>query len=148
VEAEEKLRNLLSYLIHSHGDSATYWFSGTAIERADQMKWDADNDRPITIEEMVLDEVLDDEMDWLDALPEVDASFQPRVEVTLDRPSILRRTPNNPFLGEADSVKTFNTHAVNPLPDASVGDTSDYHSAERVDTSIAGDSGESSAEVG
>jgi hypothetical protein len=31
-EAEEKLKNLLSYLIHEHGESATYWFSSAAIE--------------------------------------------------------------------------------------------------------------------
>jgi hypothetical protein len=148
VEAEEKLRNLLSYLMHSHGDSATYWFSGTAIERADHMKWDEVNQRPITVEEMDLDDVLDDDLDWVDSLGETETSFQPKVEVTLDRPSILRRISNNPLLGDADSVKTFNPNAVHPLPDASIGDTSDYHSATRVDTSIAGDSGESSAEVG
>ena len=79
---------------------------------------------------------------------ETETSFQPKVEVTLDHPSILRRISNNPLLGDADSVKTFNPNAVHPLPGASIGDDSDHHSAERVDTSVAEDSGESSAEVG
>jgi hypothetical protein len=45
VEAEEKLKNLLSYLIHEHRESATYWFSTNAIGRADGMKWDNETDR-------------------------------------------------------------------------------------------------------
>ena len=112
------------------------------------MKWDKANDRPVTVEEMDLDELLEDDLDWVDNLGSADISFHSKIEVTLDRPSILYRTSNNPLLGDADSVKTFNIPAVNLLPDASVGDDSNHHSAERVDPSIAGDSGESSAEVG
>ena len=95
-----------------------------------------------------MDELLEDDLDWVDNLGSADISFHSKIEVTLDRPSILRRTSNNPLLGDADSVKTFNISAVNPLPGASIGDDSDHHSAERVDTSVAEDSGESSAEVG
>jgi hypothetical protein len=62
-EAKEKLKNLLSYLLHAHGDSTTYWFSPTAIKRADHMKWDDANDRPITAKELDLDELLDDDLD-------------------------------------------------------------------------------------
>jgi hypothetical protein len=58
-EAEEKLKNLLSYLVNEHGELATYWFSSTAIERADSMTWDEVNKRPITVDELDLDELLD-----------------------------------------------------------------------------------------
>jgi hypothetical protein len=61
---EEKLKHLLSYLIHEYGESATYWFSTNAIGRVDGMKWDNKNDQPITAEEMDLDLHLDDDMDW------------------------------------------------------------------------------------
>ena len=44
IEAEENLRNLLSYLIHEHGESVTYWFNPVALERADDMAWDAVNE--------------------------------------------------------------------------------------------------------
>jgi hypothetical protein len=122
TEAEEKIKNLLSYLAHEHGESATYWFSATAIERADHMTWDTENDRPITVEEQDLDDLLDDDMDWVANLEATDISFTSRVEVTLARLSLLSKVSNNPFLGETDSVKTF--YAVNDLPTGMDGDNS------------------------
>jgi hypothetical protein len=77
------------------------------------MKWDEVNDHPVTVKEMDLDKVLEDDLDWVDSLGDAEISFQSKVEVTLDRPSILRQTSNNPLLGDTDSVKTFNVHAVN-----------------------------------
>jgi hypothetical protein len=138
LEAEEKLKNLLSYLIHNHGDSATYWFSPTAIERADNMKWDEVNDRPITAEELDLDALLDDDMDWVANLEEADISFGARVEVTLARPSLLGKVSNNPLTGETDSVRTF--YAVNDLPTTLDGDTGEHRTAEIVNNTGAGGS--------
>jgi hypothetical protein len=96
-EAEEKLCNLLSYLSHEYGDSASYWFSATAIERADNMAWDDEQQRPITTEELDLDALLDDDLDWIANVEEAQKTFQPTVEVTLERPSILRKVSNNPM---------------------------------------------------
>jgi hypothetical protein len=138
VEAEEKLRNLLSYLIHEHGDSATYWFNPVALERADNMAWDDENERPITIEEMDLDDLLDDDLDWVANLDAADITFRSRVEVTLTRPSLLQNVSNNPLRGETDSVQTF--HRGSHLPTTMAGDNSDHRDAEMSATSIAGDS--------
>jgi hypothetical protein len=101
------------------------------------MTWDAVNDRPITAEEMDLDDLLGDDMDWVANLDAADISFNtPRVEVSFARPSLLNKVSNNPFLGETDSVKTF--YAVNNLPTNMVGDTSKNRNAGIVDTSVAG----------
>jgi hypothetical protein len=127
-DAEEHLRHLLSYLIHEHGDAATYWFSSMAIERADEVEWDTENNRPITIEEMDLDALLDDDIDWTANLSAVDISFAPSVEKELARPSRLQKVSNNPLQGENDSVGTF--YRASDLSVASNGDTSDNHSTE------------------
>jgi hypothetical protein len=100
------------------------------------MKWDDTNDRPITAEEMDLDDLLDDEMDWVANLEATDISFASRVEVTLARPSLLSKVSNNPFLGETDSVQTF--YAVNDLPTGMDGDNSENRDAAIVDTTVAG----------
>jgi len=139
-EAEEKTKNLLSYLVNEHGESATYWFSSTAIERADSMKWDEVNKRPITVDELDLDELLDDEMDWMVNMDEADISFKNKmVEVTLARPSLLQhKVSNNPLNGEVDSVQTFH-QGVSNLPSDMDGDDSANRAAVIGDDSVAGD---------
>jgi hypothetical protein len=77
VEAEEKLKHLLSYFIHDYGDSSTLWFLPTAIERADGMKWDAINHRPISAFEEELDGILDDDdLDWVANLEDMDKTLR------------------------------------------------------------------------
>lgn len=144
-EAEEKIKNLLSYLIHDHGDSATYWFNPTAIERADGMKWDEVHNRPITADELDLDDLLNDDVDWIANMEEADKSFKPaQVEVLLTRPSLLHKVSNNPFLGKADSVQTFH-QGVSHLPSVSAGDDSANRDAVMEDNSSAGGPGGSLA---
>jgi hypothetical protein len=75
-------------------------------------------------------------MDWVASLEAADISFSSKVEVTLARPSLLRKVSNNPFLGKTDSVKTF--YQVNDLPTIMDGDNSDNHDAVIVDTTDAG----------
>jgi hypothetical protein len=108
------------------------------------MKWDNDNDRPITAEELDLDELLEEnDLDWVAHMDAVDILFQSRVEVTLTRPSLLQKVSNNPLLGEADSVQTF--YKVTDLPTDKDGDNSAHRDAEMGDTSVAGDLEGSSA---
>jgi hypothetical protein len=137
-EAEEKLKNILSYLVQSHGESSLYWFTATAIEQADQIKWDNVNERSITVEEMELDDLLDGDMDWVANMDEAALSFGAKltVDISLVRLSLLRKVSNNPFAGEMDSVRTF--YAVNDLPVEKDGDTSANRDAGSVDTSVAG----------
>ena len=139
VEAEEKLKNLLSYLIHEHGESATYWFNTNAISQADSMKWDNETDRPITVEEMDLDLLLDDDVDWTANMDAADITFKPiQIEVNLVRPSLLHRVSNNPLNGEVDSVQTFH-QGVSNLPSNMDGDDSANRAAVIGDDSDAGD---------
>jgi hypothetical protein len=115
-EAEEKLKNLLSYLINAHGESATYWFSPTAMTLVDCMMWDEVNHRPITVDKLDLDALLDNDLDWVANMDAADISFKPaQVEVTLMHPSLIHKVSNNPFLGETDSIQTFH-HGVSNLP--------------------------------
>jgi hypothetical protein len=65
LAVEEKLIFLLSYLIHEHGDLATYWFTSTVIKQVDHMMWDNVNDHLITAKEMDLNNFLEDNMDWV-----------------------------------------------------------------------------------
>jgi hypothetical protein len=116
VEAAEKLKNLLSYLIHEHGESATVWFSTNPIGRAEGIKWDKENNWPITAEEMDLDLLLNDDLDWTANLDAADITFKPiQVKVNLARPSLLHRVSNNPLTGEVNSMQMFH-QGVSNLP--------------------------------
>jgi hypothetical protein len=139
VEAEEKLKNLLSYLVHEHGESATYWFSTNAIRQADGMKWDNETNRPITAEEMDLDLLLNNNVDWTANMDAADITSKPiQVEVNLARPSLLHRVSNNPLNGKVDSVQTFH-QGVSNLPSNMEGDDSANCAAVIGDDSVAGD---------
>jgi hypothetical protein len=146
-EAEEKLKHLLSYFINDHGDSNTLWFLPTAIERADGMKWDEVNNRPISAFEEELDGILDDDdLDWVANLEEADKTFQAaNVEVSLKHPSLLSKVSNNPFNGETDSVVTFHQPGVGHLPSNADGDNSVSRDAAMDDNSSAGGPGGSLA---
>jgi hypothetical protein len=103
------------------------------------MAWDDENEWPITIEEMDLDDLLDDDLDWVANLDAADITFKSRVEVTLERPFLLQKVSNNPLRGEADSIQTF--HRGTQLPtDMDDGDNSDHRDAEMSATTVAGDS--------
>jgi hypothetical protein len=130
----------LSYLINEHGELATYWFSSMAIERADSMTWDEVNKRPITVDELDLDELLDNEMDWMANVNKADISFNTKqVEVTLARPLLLQhRVSNNPLNGKADSMQMFH-QGVSNLPSNMDKDDSANRAAGIGDDSVAGD---------
>jgi hypothetical protein len=67
------------------------------------------------------------------------------IKVTPTNKTLLQKVSNNPFLGEADSVKTF--YAVTDLPAETDGDNSANREAEMGDTSVAGDSEGPSADA-
>ena len=102
------------------------------------MKWDEANDRPISAEEMDLDALLEDDLDWVVNLDATDILFK-AVEITLERPSLLHRVSNNPLNGDVDSVKS-SFHKVTDLPDQEEGETSNHRDAEMGDNTTAGDS--------
>ena len=94
-----------------------------------------------------MDELLDEDLDWVANMEEADRTFKPtQVEVVLQRPSLLHKVSNNPFLGKADSVQTFH-QGVNHLPSVADGDDSANRDAVMVDNSGAEDPGGSLAGV-
>jgi hypothetical protein len=129
----------ISYLIHEHGESATYWLSTNAIGRADGVKWDKENDQPITAEEMDLDLLLDDDVGWTANMDAADITFKLiQVKVNLARPLLLHRVSNNPLNSEVDSVQTFH-QGVSNLPSNIDGDDSANRAAVIGDDSVARD---------
>jgi hypothetical protein len=108
------------------------------------MAWDDEQQCPITTEELDLDALLEDDLDWIANVEEAQKTFQPTVEVTLECPSILRKVSNNPMAGEADSVKTFN---VTQLPAGHDRENSASRDAESGDSAVAGDPEGSSADA-
>ena len=85
-----------------------------------------------------LDELLDEDLDWVANMEEADRTFKPaQVEVVLQRPSLLHKVSNNPFLGKADSVQMFH-QGVNHLPPVEDGDDSANRNAAMDDNSGAG----------
>jgi hypothetical protein len=126
-EAEERLRHLLIYLSKAHGEEVDYWFSAMAIERAKEVKWDEVHQRPISVEETDLDDLLLDDIDWTDTLDASQISFAPAASEELARPPRAHLVSNNPFEGENDSVGTFYHASDLPAPD---GENSDHRNAE------------------
>jgi hypothetical protein len=114
VEAEEKLRYLLTYLEHEHGDSSvSHWFTQDACDRAEDVLWDKATNRPISKEEIALDDLLNDDIDWIDDL---DAQFEnAKVTIDIPRPNRFNKVQSNPLEGDAESIQTF--YKTSDLPD-------------------------------
>jgi hypothetical protein len=127
-DAEERLRHLLPYLSKDHGDETCYWFSAMAIECTKEVKWDEVNQWPISIEEMDLDALLDDDdVDWINGMDAAQISFAPAVAEELALPSRAHHVSNNPLAGDTDSVVTF--YQASDLP-ATDGDSGNHCNAE------------------
>jgi hypothetical protein len=109
------------------------------------MQWDEVNNRPITVDELDLDALFDDDLDWVANMEEANRTFKlVQVGVVLQRPSLLHKVSNNPFLGKVDSVQTFH-QGVTHLPPVVDGDDSVNRDAVMHDNSNAGGPGGSLA---
>ena len=138
-EAREVVTNLLSYLIHAHGESATLWFTPSACDRADTMIWDEAEGRPVSTEEVDMDDMLDEDFEWAADLED----FQSKISIEGPiRPA--RKIKNNPFIGETDSVSS-KFHPSTDLSDD--GEDAADHGRTGGGPAIAGDFDESSATV-
>ena len=104
VEAEEKLRHLLSYLEHHYESShVSHWFTQDACERAEEVIWDDETNRPISRAERDLDELLDEDIDWLDDLDDAKLHFE-AATITVERPKRFQHVQSNPLEGDAEST--------------------------------------------
>ena len=124
VEAEEKLRYLLTYLEHQYNSShVSHWFTQDACERAEEVIWDDETNRPISRAEMDLDELLDEDIDWLDDLDDAKLHFE-AATITVDRPKRFQKVQSNPLEGDAESLQTFYQGSDLPETDGENGATS------------------------
>jgi hypothetical protein len=102
VEAEEKLRYLLTYLEHQYNSSAvSHWFTQDACERAEEVHWDDETNRPISRAELDLDELLEEDIDWLDDLDDAKLHFD-AAKITIERPKRFQKVQSNPLEGDDD----------------------------------------------
>ena len=99
-EARDKITNLGPYLAHKYGlKNMEKWLTPSALERAMECTWDAENERVITENEILVDEALQDMSDdhWLFDLPkELEVGDSKKAQGFL------------PSIPSGDSVSTFN----------------------------------------
>jgi hypothetical protein len=107
AEAVEKIANLAAFFRHRYGAESLERFSPEACEQADMTKWDAENDRPITVDEQALEEVMGEDIDWIENLDDVTFGNKMDIEVVIERPTNPIRAPPRPENADADTVGTF-----------------------------------------
>jgi hypothetical protein len=104
-EAVEKIANISSYFKHHYGDKSLERFTPEACDAADLTKWDEENDRPITLAEQDLEDVMDEEIEWFENLGDVTFGTQP-TEVILERPKPPKPS-SRPTSADDDTLGTF-----------------------------------------
>jgi hypothetical protein len=110
AEAVEKIENIAAYFLHHYGDASLERFTQEACDQADLTRWDSENDQPITLAEQDLEEVIEEEIAWIENLGDVTFGNKPEAAVFLERPkpaSALRRTKVRPTNADDDTVGTF-----------------------------------------
>jgi hypothetical protein len=108
TEAVEKITNLAAYLKHRYGEEALERFSQEAIDQAEMTQWDTVNDRPITVEEQFLDDIMGEEIDWVENLNDVHFEKTTDTSFIIDRPKKkVSFGPEYPVNADADSIATF-----------------------------------------
>jgi hypothetical protein len=105
-EAVEKITNIAAYFMHHYGEESLKCFTPKACDAAKQTKWDKDNDRPITIMEQDLEDVMDEDIEWIENLGDVTFGAQKPTEVVLERPQLPKRS-SRPSSTDDDMVGTF-----------------------------------------
>jgi hypothetical protein len=107
-EAVEKINNLAAYFKHRFGSEALERFTQEAVDTAETTIWDTENDRPITAEEMFLEEIVEEEINWIANLDDVTFANTSEAEVILERPAKLSAShPRMPTSTDADTIVTF-----------------------------------------
>jgi hypothetical protein len=110
-EAVEKIANIASFFQHHYGDESLERFTPEACEQADNTKWDEKNDRPITMDEQDLQEVMEEDIAWIENLNDVTFGEKLDMEVIVERPkkapNINTRAAARPTSTDNDTVGTF-----------------------------------------
>jgi hypothetical protein len=101
----------------------SHWFTQDACERAEEVIWDDATNRPISRAELELDDLLDEDIDWLDDLDDAKLHFE-AAKITVERPKRFQKVQSNPLEGDEDSLKTFYQGSDLPEMDGEKGATS------------------------
>ena len=108
MEAMEKITNLAAYMKHQYGEEALERFSQEAIDQAKMTQWDTVNDRPITVEEQFLDDIVGEDIDWVENLNNVQFEKMADTSIIIDRPKKkVSFGPEYPANADANSIATF-----------------------------------------
>jgi hypothetical protein len=110
MEAIEKLANIAALFQNLYSDESSERFTPEACEQADLTKWDAENDLPITLEEQDLEDVMDEEIEWIENLNTVTFGHKIKTEVILERPKRSHKTTRSTFhptSADDDTLGTF-----------------------------------------
>jgi hypothetical protein len=70
-EAVKKLSNLSAFFLHHFGSESLEHFSHDAVNEAEQMIWDKEMDRPISLEEQYLEDIAGEDLAWVENLDDV-----------------------------------------------------------------------------
>ena len=108
TEAVEKITNLAAYLKHLYGEKVYERFTQEAIDQAEQTIWDTAEDRPITVEEQFLDDIVGEDIDWVENLNDVHFARSTETTIIIERPKRkVTFQPKYPATADADSIATF-----------------------------------------
>jgi hypothetical protein len=128
TEAVEKLSNLSAFFMHRFGENSLEHFTQEAVNQAEQTIWDKEHDRPITMEEQYLEEIAEEDIEWIENLADIKFTTDSAMEVVLDRPKIANvPQPVLPENADADTVKTFFPNQAMAQPLATNIDLSEGH---------------------
>jgi hypothetical protein len=110
AKAVKKIENIAAYFLDHYGDASLERFTQEACDQADLTWWDSENDQPITLAEQDLEEVMEEEIAWIENLRDVTFGNKPKAAVILERPkpaSSLRHTKDRPTNADDDTIGTF-----------------------------------------
>jgi hypothetical protein len=87
MEAIKKIKNLAAFFKHHFGSDSLERFTQEQVNMAEQTVWDTVNDRPITAEELYLEDIMDKDISWVENLDDITFVKSNMTEVLIERPN-------------------------------------------------------------
>lgn len=108
TEAIEKIENLAAFFKHHFGSDSLERFTQEQVNMAEQTVWDTVNDRPITAEELYLEDIMDEDISWVENLNDVTFAKSTKEDLIIERPaSSSISQPAFPKSADSDTIVTF-----------------------------------------
>jgi hypothetical protein len=142
MEAIEKIENLAAFVKHCFGSDSLERFTQEQVNMAEHTVWDTVNDRPITAEELYLEDIMDEDISWVKNLDDVTFAKLNTAEVLIERPNPTSISqPAFPKSADSGMIVTFRPNQEIAQTDNTEDTDADQLSATTHDT----DSNESTA---